>query len=530
MALVTAAGPAAAQAPSDVLDLRVPERLVLGSDEGGEISARTPEGRGLRFFTNVGAIEGLETREGRTTAHYRLPTTHHSQVAIVVAATDDWSVVEWASIPLYGQPNVRFRFEARSDVIVRIGEEEFGPVRTNFRGEAHIQLRVPPGVHQATAVGTDRLGNMRRHTIELTPPPFSRVFALCPGTGEEFLVFALDPLGRAATSAAELELSASAGSLTAPRPRGAGMFAVPLRVEASVADASVVLSASVRGADSDTSSCRVSLEAEPPERLRVSLSRDAHAAGDERVVRVTIDVEYPGDARPMTVEAPQVVVDVGTIGPVERENATRYIAPWTLPASFGEQTTATLRASLAEPSELTGSAQLALTTAASATSLGVRVGFLTNFGKINGPFSFAEFSHRFIFGDAGGLALGAGAGFWAGWDARLDQSGVEQVDFEMWAVPLLGRVGYQLVLNDLELCISVIGGAVVTRTRLFSPASGEHALTRATWALGGSLTGGLRLGPGAFVVEAGYLHAPVEGSVQGNVAGLNLSLGYALRL
>jgi hypothetical protein len=302
-------------------------------------------------------------------------------------------------------------------------------------------------------------------------------------------------------------------------------------VEPTVTVEDVELGASAHGLGS---TCRAPIGREAPERLELSLSEAALVEGGGNTVEVSVVVLYPGRRPPMPIDPPTLRADLGTVSEPEPDGGGGFSARWTLPASFADRRSATLRASLAGEPEISATGSLVLERppppARPPIHVGARIGFLTNFGKINAPYAVGAFTFALDLGEAGALLLGAQAGFWAGWDSRLDRSETEQVDLQVWAIPLLGRVGYRLEVGDVDLFAHLEGGAVVARTELSSESTGVNAQILATWALGGSLGAGLRLGPGVLLLEVGYLHSPVEGRVEGNVGGLHVAAGYDFEL
>jgi hypothetical protein len=529
LALVGAAASAHAEPRRVDLGLRAPDRLVLGVDGATEISAEAPDGLEVRFFVNVGEIEPLEPAAGRSRARYRLPSTRFPQVAIVVAATEDFASVDWVRIRLHARPTVRFGFEARSTVTVRLGERVFGPVLTDRLGEGELQIEVPPGLREAIAVGTDRLGNVREQPIELSPPPFARTLALCLPSEEAVLLFALGASGGPATSTEGIALTASAGSIDAPRALAPGVFLLGPALEPDPFVEAVEVTASAEGV---ASSCSFRVRREGPEALTLSLAREAVVEGEPADVEVTLTLRYPGERPPRRVATPELRVSFGEVSATTADGAGGYVATWRLPARGGAQQ-ARIEAQVPDAPGLTAEGRLAIRRRASPRGpfeLGARAGLLSNFGKVTGPFAVLSFQVGLGLGPPGALLLGAQAGFWGAWDSRPDQAATEQVDLSVSAVPLLGRVGYRLPVQPLDLFVHLQGGAVVASTAVSSPRTGTSATTTTTWTVGGSLGAGWGLGPGALLLEVGYLHAPLDGDVRGNVAGLHVGVGYDLRL
>lgn len=168
--------------------------MVLGRDLSATVVIEGwSEGR-LRLYTNIGQItQPQEGPPGRLEATYTpLTGVKYPHVAIVVAGSDDNRVFAWTAIRLVGSASVKIETKPDSDVRLRVGTIDYGPVRTDTQGIVRINVQVPPGVTQATSFVTDTLGNASTSLVDLLVPTANRIFAVCPAKGDRILLFGVD--------------------------------------------------------------------------------------------------------------------------------------------------------------------------------------------------------------------------------------------------------------------------------------------------------------------------------------------------
>jgi hypothetical protein len=109
-------------------------------------------------------------------------------------------------LPLLGRTNLQVKTARGADVVVRIGEARFGPVRANRKGKAQVPVEVPPGVKEARVLATSR-GRQTDRAAPLDVPPERPLLALfspevlAPGSEGWLQV-----LGGTPAEASELEL------------------------------------------------------------------------------------------------------------------------------------------------------------------------------------------------------------------------------------------------------------------------------------------------------------------------------------
>jgi hypothetical protein len=357
-ALTLAAVLASSSAEGGELDLTGPAQMILGVDATAEISAVDPDGKPVQMFVNVGGLSDVRSVDGRVRATYTPPATRFPQVAVVAAVSEDGLVVDWLAIPLHARPKFTIASERNTEVVVRVEEAEFGPIKTDRKGGARLEIEVPPGVTDVVVVARDKLGNEKATTHSLGVPEFDRMTVVCPRGGDQLLIFAVDATGQPDGNA-RFDLAASPGALEPAVMEAPGRYSAVFVVGDEVAAAEESdLSVTLRGSAS-SSTCRAPIPRELPTGVSVAFEPASFVAGSGVPVAVTIDVAYPGRRLPRLV-APSVEVDLGTISELEMVSHEQFRATWTVSDEFGGKTAATLRVRTTVASALDGRSTIAL--------------------------------------------------------------------------------------------------------------------------------------------------------------------------
>ena len=511
------ASPAMAQ--SGQLVMESPPEATFGETESVPIRIRNTQGEALELFASVGQLESVRQHDDWLEARYHLPTAgRHPQVAFLVAATSGFRRLTWQPINLNGAPLVHFTFEERSDVRVHVGPRVFGPVRTDRRGSGELRISVPPGVETVTATATDRLGNTRTQQIELSPDPFSRAFALCRPRSNTAWVFAVDSDGEADESAISA-ITTSEPSQTETRSDRTGASEITVRLDApSQAEAIELV---VRAGADGSASSQCSFDTTLPERMILDASSKLDDAGG---TQVSIIHHYPPGALPRRA-TPLLTASVGTIEPPQEREASAYLAYWRLPPEHSEHATLTARTG-----DLVVQKAVSFEPPTPALSLAVGAGLVTNFGKVSGPMVQLRGAKLLELADHHMLALGASVYYWFGSSSTEDQNGSEQIDLSLHGASFLADVGYLFLLRPLAFHFRAMVGMALARWQLASPSLDPQEGLDASWALGVAGGGGFVLGPGRLWFETGFLYAPINSVISGNVAGLTVALGYEVLL
>ena len=351
-----------------VSKLNAPKLIVLGKDKSASIRVVNP-GALVEFYANVGRI--VSTKVGKTSveALYEPPADRFPQVAIIVAASSDRSVLEWIAVPMHGQPKINIQSIRRADVVAHVGEESFGPVRTNSRGHALLQLVVPPGLQEVTLTTTDRLGSVSRSSTALNAPAFSRVLALCPsGDADDVLFFATDS-SAAPLPTAQLMIKSNV-ALGKTRKIRDGVYAAQIPVAGATESQAFEVTASLQGSPQFSSSCAGQRPGTWPAAMRLRLSSDSYTAGAGNPVEVVVQLDYADERRrrkPVLALEPSF----GSLSSLARRSDTEFVAEWNIPDGFEGLQSASVSVSFAGQSELDSETKIELK-AGAASSLKLR--------------------------------------------------------------------------------------------------------------------------------------------------------------
>lgn len=185
----------------------------------------------LQLFTNSGGIELLRADgPGRWRLRYDLPSEKYPGVALIAAQGAAARQFASLRIELMGYPTVDIRSEPSVSVVVQAESARFGPVVTDLRGRARLEIAVPPGVSEVMTLATDQRGNMREGRLPLEPPPFSRLLAVCAPPESAVYVLAVDERGEPSRRA-EFRVRAEGASAARATPLAPGLFRVEVRPE-----------------------------------------------------------------------------------------------------------------------------------------------------------------------------------------------------------------------------------------------------------------------------------------------------------
>jgi hypothetical protein len=156
--------------------------LVLGTiDEVSVVIHESPpeveDRRPLRIAVNVGSFSPIQIASPgvyRTT--YRLPATRHPQVALVALwrETGPGAPIDFQRIPLFGKTTLPVGTREGARVTVLVGEQTFGPITADRRGNAVVPIEVPPGVLEVVARSAEGATETQK-TVPVDLPPYNRL-------------------------------------------------------------------------------------------------------------------------------------------------------------------------------------------------------------------------------------------------------------------------------------------------------------------------------------------------------------------
>lgn len=221
--LLLALPPLAAAAPYPVT--ATPAQVVLGRDKAVVVQVKAPRGTPpLRAVASTGSLMPLPaTARGVYSYRWVPPDIRYPLLAVLafwVDSPDGPPEVTTVHIPLLGRTvlNVVTDVGAGAQVVVQVADMRFGPVTTNRKGRAEVQVEVPPGVREALVLATAK-GQQTRRTTPLDPPPERPLVAVVspdvlPVDGTGWLTL----LGEGPVPAAEVDLQVQGGAVEEVSP------------------------------------------------------------------------------------------------------------------------------------------------------------------------------------------------------------------------------------------------------------------------------------------------------------------------
>ncbi|MBI3183924.1 MAG: hypothetical protein HYZ28_17440, partial [Myxococcales bacterium] len=159
--------------------------VVLGRTESVGVTLQVEEAPGeedrpLRLAINVGSFgEITRVKPGVYRTVYVPPPTRFPQVALVALwrETGSEAPIEFLRFSLYGLTQVPISAKPGAEVTVAIEADTFGPVISDSRGKATVQVAVPPNVHDAAVKVKERGGAIAERKVPIEVPPYNRLTA-----------------------------------------------------------------------------------------------------------------------------------------------------------------------------------------------------------------------------------------------------------------------------------------------------------------------------------------------------------------
>lgn len=275
-----------------------PAQIVLGQDGTAALNITLSGGptqplAGVQLDVRVssGKVENItHLGGGQFTALYTPPNPKGTppQLALFTLADkrDPTHTYGAFVVPLMGKGTFTVPGLPNSRVMVKVGEREFPPTQADASGAARVDLVVPPGIYQASVLSI--LGEQRvEKPMNLDVPPTPRVLlfpmpAAVPAdasVGIPVRVFVATPAG-APDAAAQVSFTATAGSVSAARHEGNGIYVATYTPPAASTGASVTVQANVADARG-TQTNAVSFNTVPTRAGSVALSAEPAALGPD---------------------------------------------------------------------------------------------------------------------------------------------------------------------------------------------------------------------------------------------------------
>ncbi|PTL80977.1 hypothetical protein [Vitiosangium sp. GDMCC 1.1324] len=235
--LLLTLSPLAVAAPFPVT--ATPARVVLGRDKAVVVQVKVPRGTPpLRAVASTGSLLPLPaTARGEYAYRWIPPDIRYPLLAVLafwVDSPEGPPEVTTMHVPLLGRTTLDVATDvgAGAEVVVQVADMRFGPVRTNRKGRAQVQVEVPPGVREARVLATAK-GQQTDRTARLDVPPEQPLLALISPdvltvNGAGWLVV----LGEQPMPGSELNLQVQGGSVE-EQAQTPGVFRVKPEPEAT---------------------------------------------------------------------------------------------------------------------------------------------------------------------------------------------------------------------------------------------------------------------------------------------------------
>jgi hypothetical protein len=166
-----------------------PPRLTLGDDKTATITVRLASGDrqvenavNLDIRASAGTVENLTNLGGgQFTALYRVPSTNNPQTVLmtVVDRADPQHSLAAIALPMSARSNLDVTAAPNSQVVVKVGEQQFGPVPVDKRGRARVPVLLQPGVLVGEKLSVTADGQNVKEPLDLKLPETPRI-ALFP--------------------------------------------------------------------------------------------------------------------------------------------------------------------------------------------------------------------------------------------------------------------------------------------------------------------------------------------------------------
>lgn len=312
-----------------------PDHLVLGEGGFSELTLRVTNAQGEiedqappQLQSSVGALQNL-TRIAPGVFHARFvpPEAGPPSVAIILGRvqTPGGLITGWTRIPLWGKGQVEIVTKANAKVWLRIGEQAFGPVDSDAKGKASVDIQVPPGPKSAIAETEDGAGNKSKKTIDLGVPGFNRLaaFALDESTvadGSEqsgLIAVAVDGRGAPLIDAA-IKRRAKRGKMGAITPLGPGIYRVAYSSPTKVGRGGDRVFLSLKHDNSSKVEVSITLTAGDPSVIHLDLSSIEYIAGSGEKPLLTLRAADVG-GNPAPASLVQVTTSKGAVLGVPRK-------------------------------------------------------------------------------------------------------------------------------------------------------------------------------------------------------------------
>lgn len=267
-----------------------PSTITLNQDRTASVSFNLAGGdrqalSGVELRTNVtaGTLENVTNLgAGQFSALYTTPTTPYPQVLLLTAVDkrDPGRTFGYAAIPLQGKADFPVQVAPNARVIIKVAGREFGPIQSDAQGRAKVPIIVPPGASTATKTQIAPDGKVTEEPLDLKIPESRRVELFPTATavpadarvGVPIRVFVVTADGHADENAL-VAMTATAGSLSAAKHEGGGVYMATFTPPTSNSNTQVTLTVSLPNGSS-VQSDSTTLNLVPVRPAKVALSAE----------------------------------------------------------------------------------------------------------------------------------------------------------------------------------------------------------------------------------------------------------------
>ncbi len=333
-----------------------PTALTLGVDKTASIAfhlgggdAQALAATRLVHSVSTGVLANLtHLGGGQFSGLYTPPAATSPQLALLTAvdAADPSRTYASVVLPLSAKVDQSVSVAPKSNVILKVGGREFGPIQADSKGRAKVSVIVPPGTESAIRVQIAPGGVVTEAPLDLALPASRRIALFPPPNGIpadgrlQVTVRALvvTPDGRP-DEAAQVVFSASTGAISAPRHEGAGVYATTYTPP--FANATTPLKISVKLADQPPAQADTrTLSLVPVRATQLTLVADPLAAA---AATFTVRAHVGGpDGAPLATRALTFSANGARFQEVKDLKSGDYQATFTVTGKAGSEVTATV--------------------------------------------------------------------------------------------------------------------------------------------------------------------------------------------
>ncbi|MSP56377.1 MAG: hypothetical protein EXR69_12360 [Myxococcales bacterium] len=245
-----------------------PTAITLGVDRAASLAFKLAGGTGqslagVDLVTNVtvGKVDNLTNLgAGQFSALYTPPTTAFPQLLLLTSVDrrDPDATFASAVVPLMGKVDFGVQVLPNSHVQIKIGDRVFGPILADAQGRASVPIIVPPGTETATKTQIAPDGKLTESPLDLKVPERRRVALFPTATavpsdtrfGVPIRTLVVTPDGRPDDNAL-VAITSTAGSVSAPKSQGGGIYLATFTPPTSNANTQVTLTVSLSNGSSE---------------------------------------------------------------------------------------------------------------------------------------------------------------------------------------------------------------------------------------------------------------------------------------